>query len=67
MKALLHKYHNWLMEIPENTGEIIASAVYLTFMISLIGGTAALTSQAYIPMYFCYGIAAIILGLVYIA
>ncbi len=55
------------MEIPENTGEIIASAVYLTFMISLIGGTAALTSQAYMPMYFCYGIAAIILGLVHIA
>jgi hypothetical protein len=67
MNNLLQKYHNWLLEIPESIGEIIACVVYLAFMISLVGGTVALNYQEYMSMYFCYGTAAIIFGLIQVA
>ena len=50
MALLIEKYRNWLMEIPEQTGDLIACVGYLIFMLSLFGATTAFSGGAYLPM-----------------
>ena len=50
MNHLMTKYKNWLMEIPDQTGDLMACAGYLIFMLSLFGAITAFSAGAYIPM-----------------
>jgi hypothetical protein len=50
MNHFMTKYRNWLMETPEQTGDIISCAGYLILMLSFFGAATAFSGGTYLPM-----------------
>jgi len=64
---LLQKYRNWIGEIPEFTGEVIASVIYLSWHTSMAGILFSFQYGFVEPMIICIIIMLIITALVYAA
>ena len=66
MSYLLNKYGDWLWGLSDTTGDLISCVGYTAWCASLTGAMLTYEAAAFIPMYVCLGIAAIITTLVYI-
>jgi hypothetical protein len=65
MSNLLDKYREWVWNIPETKGDIIASVGYTIWCASLVAAILTFEAGAFAPMSACLGIAALITLLVY--
>jgi|ETNvirnome_2_300_1030623.scaffolds.fasta_scaffold91937_2 hypothetical protein len=66
MNYLINKYRDWLLDVPDQTGDMITYVGYLSYLLALTGAVLTFSSGAYIPMTLCLGVAATIMFLVYI-
>ena len=62
---LLQKYRNWAREIPEFTGEVIASTAYLFWLSCLAGTLIFFQHGLLVPMTLCLLTALTITVLIY--
>jgi hypothetical protein len=67
MSNLLNKYRNWIMDVPEQSGDLIACVSYTTLLGSIFVGSLCFQGGYIIPSVICFGVAGIIVSLVYIA
>jgi len=66
MNNLIEQYRNWILDIPEQTGDLIACGVYLVYLLALSGAAITFSTGAYVPMSFCLTAVFTIMLLIYI-
>jgi len=67
MSNLLNKYRNWVMDSSDDRGDLIACASYTILLAAIFVGSFCFQAGYIILSVICFGIAAIITGLVSIA
>jgi hypothetical protein len=65
MSNLRNAYREWITELPETTGDMVACVGYITWCAALTGAILTLEAGAFAPMSIFLGIAAIITILIY--
>ena len=66
MNNLIDQYRSWILDIPDNTGDIIACVVYIVFCVAMTGAAVTFSSGAHMPMALWLGLLFAIMLLVYI-
>jgi hypothetical protein len=62
---LRNAYREWITELPETTGDMIACVGYITWCAALTGAILTFEAGSFAPMSIFLGIAAIITILIY--
>jgi hypothetical protein len=63
---MLERFRWWTSTIPEHIGELLAIAIYLTFMMFSAGAVISFSLGAYTPCAIFIGGTAFIIALVYL-